>query len=135
MSPIKEEPITMEEFRNICTECGLKVETNEIEPGKIDINAYISSPVLRDVKTSFCWWNNYVLSGGAEFYGFYEALWKESSTGKYVLNGNDLGDCHSFIYNKNQLKDICINVMSALKYLETHPDNQPRHIDLNFRII
>lgn len=123
--------ITQDDFSSICSECGLEVETNEVDFGKIDVVAYVSSPVLRDGKTSFSWWNNYVLSGEAEYYGFYDALWRETSTGKYTLNGTDLGDCLTSIESKEQLREVCLNVMHALKRLETDVDYRPKTIDLN----
>ena len=97
----------------------------------IDVVACISSPVLRDGRASFCWWNNYCLSGGAVFHGFYEALWRETSTGKYTLNGTDLGDCHTSITSKEQLREVCLNVLHALKHLESDQAYRPKMIDLN----
>lgn len=126
-----EETITAEEFASICADCGLEVETTECGPGMIDVVAYISSPVLRDGRTSFCWWNNYVLSGGSVFHGFSDALWRETSTGKYTLNGTDLGDCHRSITSKEQLREVCLNVLHALKHLESDQEYRPKMIDLN----
>lgn len=126
-----DEKITKEEFSAICSECGLEVETTECGPGMIDVVAYISSPLLRDGRTSFCWWNNYVLSGGTVFQGFYDALWRETSTGKYTINGTDLGDRHTSISSKEQMREVCLNVLHALKHLESDQEYRPKMIDLN----
>ena len=126
-----DEKITKEEFSAICADCGLEVEMTECGPGMIDVVAYISSPVLRDGRTSFGWWNNYCLSGGSVVQGFYDALWRETSTGKYTINGTDLGDCHTSISSKEQLREVCLNVLHALKHLESDQDYRPKMIDLN----
>lgn len=127
---MSEQTMTNEEFAAICSECGLEVETTEFRPGMIDVVGYISSPVLRDGRTSFCWWNNYVLSGGSVFQGFYDALWRDSN-GKYTINGTDLGDCYTFIDSVEQLREVCLNVIDALKRLESDKDYRPKMIDLN----
>lgn len=128
---MSERTMSKEEFSAICKECGLEVEYTKIGPGMDNVVAYVSSPMLRDGRSSFAWWSNYVLSNHGIFYGFYEALWRETSTGKYTLNGNDLGDCLSYIKDKEELREVCLNTIDALKRLERDESYRQKHIDLN----